>query len=582
MVTIHYCVNEWWLISGTGDCPSSQSETRDASPTTGSFKRVSSRSLTSIGLPVPNPLFTESDAPLHRQIDLHPEVDGEDVPEKATNIDFGAYVPIPTAVGFASTEDILLEPSLPMFIPASQVPIARSELASTSTVSKPTVKLNVKLAGGGRAIKPITAEEIRLSADKLMGYQQDTKWKPQARPRNMHPPVTPARPSSTLVPAQDADKDINLQGQEENIDFSALVKPSLGFTYSDAMPMFMPASQVPIDQSELPSTSISTKSTKKLNIQLAGGAGGMKPLTEEDIKVSVEKLMAYQEDTKWKPQVRTRLPPLVSGSEVASTQTGESSNSKLDITNMDDSGVGLLEPVDGLEPVDPVVNLKGKGKQRSVTPHGMSPPRSILRPMENLNDPGAADNQNDVYQLAGAAPGGSSDDSIIPQLPLPRKLDNPFATRAQLVGTPARSSTASFKTPVRPTPASRFSIQTSSEPTAPTSLFSQSNTSVSSQTVPSTLYRLGLSQRKPKNKSSGFTTPFKPGMAPGEKGRETLRGTPVRKTGIPTPLRGVTPLKGGGNGAVTGISGITRALEAEKERQMLERAVFDTRKWIWS
>lgn len=566
--------------------PSSQSELRDVSPTVGAFKRASSRNFATLGPPIPSPAFSiEPDAPPGRPISPSVGADDEDVPGKGVDIDFGAYVPIPAAVGFASYDSVLSDPSLPVFVPASQVPIADSELASTSSIPKPTAKSKVKLAGGGPAIKPITAEDIRLSANKLMNYQLDTKWKPQARARNMPPPITPARskPKPTVsVPA--VDEDINLQEREgenenENIDFGALVRPSLGFasaanvSYDDEMPTFMPASQVPIDRSELASTGVSTKPARKSDIQLAGGAGGLKPLTEDEIKASAEKLMAYQQDTKWKPQGRTRLPRLASGSRAASTQVGLSLSSKLDILDMDGSGLGLLEPVDRPD-------LKGKDKQQfDLTSHGMSLPRSILRPMENLNDSGAEDGQSDVHKPTDVVP---SDLTVGRAIPTPsRPSGNPFSSRIQLAGTPARSNVTPFKTPVRPFPVSRPSVQTPLETSAQPPLFSQSNSPAVSQNASSTLYRLGLSQRKPKAKGSGFTTPFKPGMAPGEKGRETLLGTPVRTTGVPTPLRGATPLKNGANGAKSakpGISGITRALEAEKERQTLERAVFDIRK----
>ncbi|EUC56706.1 BRCA2, oligonucleotide/oligosaccharide-binding domain 1 protein [Rhizoctonia solani AG-3 Rhs1AP] len=515
-----------------GDYLSSQSEARDASPT---FRRVSNLSLAS----VPSLLPPKETEPLP-----------DDTLDDTSTIDFGAYVSIPDAVGFTSAEAMLSDPSLPTFMPASQVPI--SDRGSTA-ISKPVVKLNIKLAGGGGAIKPITAEEIKLSANRLMAYQQDTKWKPQTRSRNMPPPVASARPF--VPPVQDS----NPPELDENIDFGALVKPTIGLAgasvdYDDGMPIFMPASQVPIDRSELASTSASAKPTTKSNIQLAGGSGGLKPLTEDEIKMSAEKLMSYQQDTKWKPQVRTRLSRLTSGA--ASSRIEDPPSTKLDLVDADDSGVGLLEPVEG---PDTPTDSTGKGKQRAMLPHGMSPLRGVFQPLENLNDLGTVEELDDT---PGAVLDGQSTRPVVPL----RMPENPFSARPSL-GTPVRS-TPLFSTPIRPP---RFSAQTPSEVYTQAPLFSQST----SQAVPSTLYRLGLSQRKP-NKGSGFTTPFKPGMAPGEKGREMLRGTPVRSNGVPTPLGSATPFRTSRGGAA-GITGITRALEAEKEKQILERAVFDTR-----
>ncbi|KAH7338915.1 BRCA2, oligonucleotide/oligosaccharide-binding, domain 1-domain-containing protein [Rhizoctonia solani] len=519
-----------------GEYLSSQSEPRDASPTLGAFKHVSSRNL-SMGPPIPGPSFSRAELPPHQRDGGLLDMDNDDAPAKDADIDFGAYVSIPEAVGFTSADAALSDPSLPTFMPASQVPIGERE----ARIPKPVARLNIKLAGGGGAIKPITSDEIKLSASKLMAYQQDTKWKPQTRSRNVPPPVTPAKPLAPTLPVHNLETDPKPE-LDENIDFGALVKPTMGFTaasvdYDDGVPIFMPASQVPIDRSELASTSESAKSITKSIIQLAGGASGLKPLTEDEIKASAEKLMSYQNDTKWKPQLRTRLPRLTSGA--ASTRTEDATSTKLDSTDVDDSGVGLLEPVEGPEPTDALIDPTGKGKQRAML-H-----------VDDLNDThGQADGQ-----------------SVKPAIPF-RMSENPFSSRPQL-GTPARS-TPMFSTPVRPIPTPRFSAQTPSELPTQTPLFSQSTSQ-----APSTLYRLGLSQRKPKNKGTGFTTPFKPGMAPGEKGREMLRGTPVRSNGMPTPLKGVTPLRTGTNGAA-GITGITRALEAEKEKQILERAVFDT------
>ncbi|KAG8763946.1 hypothetical protein FRC11_008273 [Ceratobasidium sp. 423] len=541
---------EYMIGKVHGEHPSSQSEARDASPSLGAFKRVSSRNL-SLGPPIPGPFFSKETDPLsHQQGGPGPDLDPEDTPAKDADIDFGAYVSIPDAVGFTSAEATLSDPSLPTFIPASQVLISDRE----SAIPKPAAKLKIKLAGGGGAIKPITAEEIKLSASKLMAYQQDTKWKP--RSRNMPPSVPPSKPlaPTSVSPAQELKTDPNPPGDDENIDFSALLKPTIKFDaasadYDDGMPIFMPASQVPIDRSELASTSALAKPIKKSDIQLAGGAGGLKPLTKDEINASAAKLMAYQQDTKWKPQSRTRLPRLKSGT--APSRIEEPPSSKLDSVDADDSGVGLLEPVEGLESTDTPVEPTSKGKHRAMMPHGMSPLRSVFRPMDNLNDPRAVDNPNSTRGQTVL-----DDQSTKPAVP-PRISENPFSSRPQL-GTPVRS-TPLFSTPARPIPTPRFSAQTPSELSTPAPLFSQSAST--SQAVPSTLYRLGLSQRKPKNKGTGFTTPFKPGMAPGEKGRELLRGTPLRT---------------GGNGT-TGITGITRALQAEKEKQILERAVFDTR-----
>ncbi|KAL5640302.1 hypothetical protein ACGC1H_007540 [Rhizoctonia solani] len=510
-----------------GDYLSSQSEARDASPT---FRCASSHNL-SLGPPIPG-LFSKETESL-------PDDTLDDTSTK--DIDFGAYASIPDTVGFTSAETVLSDSSLPTFMPASQVPI--SDRGSTG-ISKPVVKLNIKLAGGGGAIKPITAEEIKLSANKLMAYQQDTKWKPQNRSRNMPPPVVAAKLlAPTSLPVQDPETDSKPLELDENIDFGALV--TIGFAgasvdYDDGMPVFMPASQVPIDRSELASTSASAKPTTKSNIQLAGGTGGLKPLTEDEIKASAEKLMSYQQDTKWKPQVRTRLPRLTS--RATSLRIEESPSTKLNPVDADDSGVGLLEPVESPESTDTPIDSTGKGKQRAMLPH-----------VEELDG---------TLGQANTMPEGQT---TKPAVPL-RMPENPFSARPSL-GTPVRS-TPLFSTPIRPP---RFSAQTPSELHTQAPLISQS----ASQAVPSTLYRLGLSQRKP-NKGTGFTTPFKPGMAPGEKGRDMLRGTPVRSNGVPTPLRSATPLRTGRVG-VTGITGITRALEAEKEKQILERAVFDTR-----
>ncbi|CCO29828.1 Breast cancer type 2 susceptibility protein homolog AltName: Full=Fanconi anemia group D1 protein homolog [Rhizoctonia solani AG-1 IB] len=481
---------------------SSQSDGRDVSPTL-ETKRIN---------------FNLSPVPaFSKEAELVPHITSldEDIPDKDADIDFGAYVDIPDAVGFTSAEAILSDVSLPTFMPASQVPIDRESL----TFPKSVPRLNIKLAGGGGAIKPITTEDIKASASKLMAYQQDTKWKPQFRSRTMLPPVAPVQPPVV------EDADTNSRPLED-IDFGAFVKPNLGFTTAsadydaDEIPTFMPASQVPIDRSDLASTS-SIKPIKKSNVKLAGGLGGLKPLTEDEIKASAEKLMAYQQDTTWKPKARTRLPRLAATAD----------DPKLD---PDDSGVGLLEPVKDPEqstlPID-----TGKGKQRDMVPHADEPNEQI------------------------------SEDQTIKPTPL-RVSGNPFSSRPQL-GTPVRS-TPLFSTPVRPIPAPQFSAQTPSDLSAQTPLFSQA--APMSQTAPSTLYRLGLSQRKPKNKGTGFTTPFKPGMAPGEKGRDVLRGTPVKSDVTSTPFRGATPLR-------NGVSGITRALEAEKEKRILERAVFDTR-----
>ncbi|CAE6503053.1 unnamed protein product [Rhizoctonia solani] len=543
-----------------GEYASSQSEPRDASPTLGAFKRVGSRNL-STGPPIPGPSFSkEKNLPPHSSDGGLTNMDNDDGPTEDTDIDFGAYLSIPDAVGFTSAEAALSDPSLPTFMPASQVPIGERE----AMIPKPVARLNIKLAGGGGAIKPITSEEIKLSASKLMAYQQDTKWKPQTRSRNVPPLVASAKPlAPTYVPTPTQNLETSPKSLEpdENIDFSALVKPTMDFSaadmdYGDGVPIFMPASQVLIDRSELASTSTSAKPITKSNIQLAGGASGLKPLTEDEIKASAEKLMSYQNDTKWKPQLRTRLPRLASGA--ASTRTEDA---KLDSIDADDSGVGLLEPVEDPKSSDTPTDPTGKGKQR-VMPHGMSPLRGVFRLLENLNDSEAVADLNDTR-------GQADGQSFKPAVPL-RMSENPFSSRPQL-GTPVRS-TPVFSTPVRPVPTPRFSAQTPSELSIPAPLFSQPP----SQAVPSTLYRLGLSQRKTKNKGTGFTTPFKPGMAPGERGREILRGTSVRSNGVPTPLKVATPLRTGTNSAI-GITGITRALEAEKEKQILERAVFDTR-----
>ncbi|CAE6514695.1 unnamed protein product [Rhizoctonia solani] len=505
--------------------PSSQSEVREASPTLGAFKRVGSRNL-SLGPPIPGLFFSKETNPLSYQGGgTEPDLDHEDAPTKDTDIDFGAYVSIPDAVGFTSAESALSDPSLPTFIPASQVPIGDRE----SAVPKPVAKLKIKLAGGGGAIKPITAEEVKLSANKLMAYQQDTKWKPQTRSRNMLPPVPPAK-SIPAPPAQELETDSKPPESDENIDFSALVKPTIEFTvasadYDNGIPTFMPASQVPIDHSELASTSASARPAKKSNIQLAGGAGGLKPLTKDEINASAAKLMAYQQDTKWKPQARTRLPRFKSGT--TSSRIEEPSSSKSNSVDADDSGVGLLEPVEGPESTDAPVESTSKGKQRATLPHGMSPLRSALRPMENLNDPRVVDDPNDIHEQT--VPDGQS---TKPAIPL-RILENPFSSRPQL-GTPVRSMPL-FSTPARPTSTPRFSAQTPSELSTPAPPFSQSASA--SQAVPSTLYRLGLSQRKPKSKGAGFTTPFKPGMAPGEKGSKGERKTLCQAGFVPVRNR---------------------------------------------
>lgn len=591
-----------------GDYPSSsQSPLRNASPSAGAFKRTSSRQLKNLGPPVPAPIFP-SKLPSPSKRSVHVAGFDDDDPEKETDIDFGAYVnPIPAAVGFASASAVLADPDIPTFMPASQVPIDRSELASASVRSKPAVKSSIKLAGGGGAIKPISAEAIKASADKLMGYQKDTRWKPQARLRTMLPPVKPVGEPihETVEPAREPVEPAPLLEDEEkdvNIDFSALVNPTIGFTsasanmtYDDSMPTFMPASQVPIDRSELASTRTSLKPSAKLEIKLAGGAGGLKPLTEDEIKASAEKLMAYQQDTKWKPQARARVPRLTSAVKPAPVpQTSDRSISEFDATNLDDSGVGLLEPIDGPEMLAAIDSTKGKGKQRAVTPpprilsNPTSPSRSILRPMENLSDAGPTENPGEVLQPTGAASRPNIGPAVPRVVPL-RESENPFSARAQLAATPVHRSISAFKTPIRPTSISRSSTETPSESTIQTPLFSQvtpsTQTSNLSQAGPSTLYRLGLSQRKPKTKGPAFTTPFKRGMAPGEKGREMLdlknRGTPSRVGAavgrLPTPAKVGTPL-GSGRIGVNG-SGIARALEAEKQRQILERAVFDTREY---
>ncbi|KAJ1302729.1 hypothetical protein OPQ81_003043 [Rhizoctonia solani] len=524
--------------------PSSQSEARDASPTLGTFKRVNSLNV-SLGPLIPGSLFPkEADSLSLRRDDVSFDMKHEDTPIEDTDIDFGAYVLIPDAVGFTSAETLLSDPSLPTFMPASQVPIGDQE--SIGAIPKPAARLNIKLAGGGGAIKPITAEEIKQSANKLMAYQQDIKWKPQTRSRNMHPPVAPVKPQPTPAPpVQDPGADPKPLEIDENIDFGALINSTIAANedYDNGLPTFMPASQVPIDRSELASTSASVKPIRKSNIQLAGGAASIKPLTEDEIKASAAKLMSYQQDTKWKPQARTRLPRLTSGA--ATSRTEDLTSTKLDSVNADDSGVGLLEPIEGPESTDTPIDLIGKGKQRATIPH--------------------ADDLNNTHVQADKVP---NTPSVKPVVPL-RVSENPFSSRPQL-GTPVRS-TPLFSTPVRPISTPRFSAQTPSELSTPAPLFSQPT---SSQAPPSTLYRLGLSQRKPKNKGTGFTTPFKPGMAPGEKGREILRGTPAKSNGVPTTLRGATPLRTGKNGA-PGITGIMRALEAEKKKQMLECAVFD-------
>ncbi|KAG8714021.1 hypothetical protein FRC09_018069 [Ceratobasidium sp. 395] len=548
-----------------GEYPSSQTSIRDTSP---SRKPATS--------------FNKPAAAL-------PTVD--DGLEKEEDIDFGAYVPIPAAVGFASTAAVLSDSSMPTFMPASQVHIDRTELAPSGAGSKPATRSNIKLAGGGGALRPISVEDIKASADKLMVYQQDTRWKPQTRLRNMPPPATPARLSAPAPPTPLEDDE-----KEEEIDFGALVKPTIDFSnasedmsYDDSMPTFMPASQVPIDRSQLASSSTSSGPSKKLDIQLAGGSRGLMPLTKEQIKASADKLMAYQRDTKWKPQPRTKAPRLEPNSAAAPESQAEDSPAPVDETEINDSGVGLLEPVDRSELIADTLDSNGKGKQRASTPptrpvlDPTSSSRNILRSMENLGDH-RSENPRSIPQTTDTVTGSSS-------RPATRELENPFSTGAQPNGTPAHRSAAVFKTPMRPLPASRpFSdmplsttVQTPPFPRAASS----TQTPLLSQTGPSTLYRLGLSQRKPNSRASTFSTPFKPGMAPGEKGREMLdaknRPTPSRMgtglNGIPTPAKVTTPMGGGKSGANDSrISGITRALKAEKERQVLERAVFDTRR----
>ncbi|CAE6399509.1 unnamed protein product [Rhizoctonia solani] len=539
------------VIDGVfSECLSSQSEARDASPCLEAFGHSSSPHRS----PGPGPCSPKKAEYLPHREGLF----GEDVPTKDIDIDFSAYVSTPGAVGFTSAETASSDPSLPTFMPASQVPIDRELIA---TMPKPAPKLNIKLAGGGGAIKPITAEEIKLSANKLMAYQQDTQWKPQIRSRVMSLPTAPAQP----LPQLQATK-VHPSSTDENLEFGAFARPSLGFAetnigYEGEMPVFMPASQVSIDRSDLASTSLSVKPAKKLNIKLAGGLGSLKPLTEDEIKASAEKLMAYQQDTKWKPQIRTRLPRLTSG---AASSRAEAS--KLGSLDPDDSGLGLLEPAEGpgttVVPIDPTgTDLAGKGKQRAIVLHGMSPPRAVLRLMENLSGTRAVDNAHEQADPVPESP-------IIRRAP-PRVSESPFTSRPQL-GTPVRS-TPLFSTPVRPISTPRFSAQAPSESPVQIPAFSQ--TVSMSQTAPSTLYRLGLSQRKPKNKVAGFATPFKPGMAPGEKGRDMLRGTPVGSNRVSTPLRGTMPSSNSG----PGITGIRKALEAEKEKQIIERAVFDIR-----
>ncbi|KAF8688651.1 BRCA2, oligonucleotide/oligosaccharide-binding, domain 1, partial [Rhizoctonia solani] len=539
------------VIDGVfSECLSSQSEAREASPCLEAFGHSSSPHRS----PGPGPCSPKKAEYLpHREGSF-----GEDVPTKDIDIDFSAYVSTPGAVGFTSAETASSDPSLPTFMPASQVPIDRELIA---TMPKPAPKLNIKLAGGGGAIKPITAEEIKLSANKLMAYQQDTQWKPQIRSRVMSLPTAPAQP----LPQLQATK-VDPSSTDENLEFGAFARPSLGFAetnigYEGEMPVFMPASQVSIDRSDLASTSLSVKPAKKLNIKLAGGLGSLKPLTEDEIKASAEKLMAYQQDTKWKPQIRTRLPRLTSG---AASSRAEAS--KLGSLDPDDSGLGLLEPAEGpgttVIPIDPTgTDLAGKGKQRAIVLHGMSPPRAVLRLMEILSGTRAVDNAHEQADPVPESP-------IIRRAP-PRVSESPFTSRPQL-GTPVRS-TPLFSTPVRPISTPRFSAQAPSESPVQIPAFSQ--TVSMSQTAPSTLYRLGLSQRKPKNKGAGFATPFKPGMAPGEKGRDMLRGTPVGSNRVSTPLRGTMPSSNSG----PGITGIRKALEAEKEKQIIERAVFDIR-----
>ncbi|KAG9098302.1 hypothetical protein FRC06_006559, partial [Ceratobasidium sp. 370] len=531
-----------------------------------------------------------SSAPSNRRSGALPALD--DGLEKEDDIDFGAYIPMPNAAGSPSTTTVLSDPCVPTFIPASQVPIDRSELASSGTRSNPTIKSSIKLAGGGGALGPISLEDIRASAERLMNYQQDTRWRPQTRFRNMPPPVTPARLPVTPAPPAPVEDD----RKETDIDFGALVTPAIGpsstsvdMSYDDSTPTFMPASQVPIDRSELVSSGISSKPCKKLDIRLAGGSGGLVPLTEEQIRASADKLMAYQRDTKWKPQQRMRASHVASSSKVVpESRAGGSAISLLDETEVNDSGVDLLESVTDTP------DSKSKGKRRASTPparpiaHPASPSRSILRSMENLND-SQPETLHPASRPADAMAGSGSRPTAPPIHP--RDSENPFSARAQLNGTPVHHSIATFKTPIRPAPTSRLSTDASSNSTAPTALFSpgtsSTQTPLPSQIVPSTLYRLGLSQRKPKSKGPAFTTPFKPGMAPGEKGREMLdarnRATPSRMgtglNGMLTPAKSATPVGGGKAGVNgSGISGITRALEAEKERRLLEKAVFDTRR----
>ncbi|KAG8739881.1 hypothetical protein FRC10_005015 [Ceratobasidium sp. 414] len=343
--------------------------------------------------------------------------------------------------------------------------------------------------------------------------------------------------------------------RETDIDFSALVQPAVGISsapmdisYSDSMPTFVPASQVPIDRSELPDGVTFPKPVKRLGIQLAGGAGGLVALTEEQIKASAEKLMAYQRDTGWKPQPRVKASD-------SKAVLGSQAFSPLDEVEVNDSGVDLLEPVTYTP------GSKSKGKRRASTPPARptalpaSPLKSTPRSTENLKDP----------QSKGLHPPSRSADAV------------------QLNGSPFHRFISSFKTPVRPAPGSRFSTTGSSTSTGPTAISLQAasptQTSLPSQTAPS-VYRLGLSRRKPKSKFPAFTTPFKPGMAPGENGREALdasnSATPRRvgtgRNGMLTPAKPATPAGG------SGMSGITRALEAEKERQLLEKAVFDIRR----
>ncbi|QRV80418.1 DNA recombinational repair protein BRCA2 [Ceratobasidium sp. AG-Ba] len=520
----------------------------------------------------------------------------DEPPRKDEYIDFGAYVPIPAAVGFASTSAVLDDPDMPTFMPASQVPIDRSELGSSVTRPKP--KSSIKLAGGGAALKPISVDDIKASAQKLMNYQQDTRWKPQTRLRKMPPPMIPARQVNKLSPLPERSEESTVQAvklgstapspappvedeTEEDIDFGSLItssfeipSTSVDMSYEGAMPTFMPASQVPIDRSELPSSSVSSKSTRKLDIKLAGGSGALMPLTEEQIKASAEKLMAYQKDTKWKPQARTRLPQ----AGPSSRNIYESHNAELAASpgeaDVNDSGVELLEPTVHTES-EIILDSKAKGKQREVTPP--SALRSILRPMENLDD----DRPSASHSVVESAEATAESDTI-PEA-TPKNLDNPFSSTTQMKRTTVHPSTTSFKTPVRPSLVSRYPLDSASNPPVQSPLFSSSQNPLLSQTTPSTLYRLGLSQRKPKSKASVFTTPFKPGMAPGEKGREMLdarnKATPSRinrQNLMSIPTRIDTPL--GTSRASAGISGIARALEAEKERQAMENAVFDTRR----